>query len=207
MFGHFGALSQVSERRNCSGKVMIVRAIASPPPRRDSRKGRSVLHAGRRAVADMRGKRRSIMKRVVRSSSVPIAELPRPRIKSPPQWPGTAGAAASAGRSLIMISGVTKPLPRSRVRALGTCSSATAQAGGQFAPKCAAALDDQGLVDAGRFQSAFVRNARNIMAAVDTEATVAIERKGAGIRSLPLGRRCQAAAANVMQELLGNAQC
>ena len=62
------------------------------------------------------------MKRLVRSTRVPIAELRRPRIKSPSQWPGTARSAASAGRWLIMTSSVTNPLPRPRARALGTRS-------------------------------------------------------------------------------------
>ena len=66
-----------------------------------------------------RGRCSSIVKRVVRSTSVPIAELPRPRMRSPSQCPGTARSAASAGRWLIMISGETKPLPRLRTRALG----------------------------------------------------------------------------------------
>ena len=59
------------------------------------------------------------MKRVVRSTSVPIAELPAPTIRSPSQCPGTARSATSAGRSLIMISGETKPLLRLPARALG----------------------------------------------------------------------------------------
>ena len=67
----------------------------------------------------MRGRYSSRVKRVVRSTKVPIAELPRPRIRSPSQWPGTARSAASAGRWLIMISGEMKALPRPRVRALG----------------------------------------------------------------------------------------
>ena len=71
----------------------------------------------------MRGRCSSIVKRVVRSTSVPIAELSRPRIRSPSQWPGTARSAASAGRSLIMISGVTNFLPRPWVRARGTRSA------------------------------------------------------------------------------------
>ena len=64
----------------------------------------------------MGGRWSSIVKRVVRSTSVPIAELPSPRIRSPSQWPGTARSAASAGRSLIITSGVTKDLPRPRRR-------------------------------------------------------------------------------------------
>ena len=60
------------------------------------------------------------MNRVVRSTSVPIAELCSPRIRSPSQCPGTARSSASAGRWLIMISGLTNLLPRCLVRALGT---------------------------------------------------------------------------------------
>ena len=60
------------------------------------------------------------MNRVVRSTSVPIAELRSPRIRSPSQWPGTARSSASAGRSLIMISGVTNLRPRCLVRARWT---------------------------------------------------------------------------------------
>lgn len=43
------------------------------------------------------------MNRVVRSTSVPMAELPSPGMRCPSQWPGTARSVASAGRSLIMI--------------------------------------------------------------------------------------------------------
>ena len=63
------------------------------------------------------------MNRVVRSTSVPIAEPRSPRIKSPSQCPGTARSAASAGRSLMRTSGVTNDLPLPRVRARGTRSA------------------------------------------------------------------------------------
>jgi putative transposase len=46
-----------------------------------------------------------------------------PTIRSPSQCPGTARSAASAGRWLIRISGVTNFLPRPRVRARGTRSA------------------------------------------------------------------------------------
>ena len=49
----------------------------------------------------------SIVNRVVRSTSVPIAERFNPMIRSPSQWPGTARSSASAGRSEINTSGVT----------------------------------------------------------------------------------------------------
>ena len=71
----------------------------------------------------IRGRCSRIVNRVVRSTRVPIAELPSPRIKSPSQCPGTARSSASAGRSRIMISGLTNFWPRPRVRALGTRSA------------------------------------------------------------------------------------
>ena len=55
-----------------------------------------------------------MVNREVRSTSVPIAELLNPRIRSPSQCPGTARSSASAGRSLIMISGRTTSSARSR---------------------------------------------------------------------------------------------
>jgi len=58
--------------------------------------------------------------RVVRSTRVPIADPPKPMMRSPSQCPGTARSATAAGRWLIMISGAMKVLPRLRVRALGT---------------------------------------------------------------------------------------
>jgi hypothetical protein len=64
-----------------------------------------------------------MVKRVVRSTSVPMAELSRPRMRSPSQCPGTARSATSAGRSLSMISGVAKCLPVRAVRARGTRSA------------------------------------------------------------------------------------
>ena len=60
----------------------------------------------------MGGRCNNSVKRVVRSTSVPIAEVLTPKSRSPSQWPGTARSTASAGRSLIMMSGVTNALPR-----------------------------------------------------------------------------------------------
>ncbi len=121
VLSHFGSRSQVSERRNSSGRVMMVRAIASrtasaPCPESAG----PPLARGPSPCPANRGRCSSIVKRVVRSTSVPIAELSPPIIRSPSQCPGTARSATSAGRSLIMISGVTKLLPRLPVRALGT---------------------------------------------------------------------------------------
>jgi hypothetical protein len=46
---------------------------------------------------------------VVRSTRVPIADRLVPMIKSSSQCPGTARSATSAGRSMIITSGVTWP--------------------------------------------------------------------------------------------------
>ena len=73
------------------------------------------------------------MNRVVRSTSVPIAELPRPRMRSPSQCPGTARSSASAGRSLIRTSSVTKLLPAPRPGSRDPQRPAGAQARGQLA--------------------------------------------------------------------------
>ena len=56
-----------------------------------------VLGARAVTVARMRGRWSRIVNRVVRSTRVPMAELPNPTMRSPSQWPGTARSAASAG--------------------------------------------------------------------------------------------------------------
>jgi len=66
---------------------------------------------------------RSMLKRVVRSTSVPIAELPRPRMRSPSQWPGTALSPISAGRSPIIRASAMNALPRLRARSRGNLSA------------------------------------------------------------------------------------
>ncbi len=90
-----------------------------------------------------RGRCRSRVKRVVRSTSVPIAELPRPR--SPSQWPGTARSAASAGTLADPDGGIHKGL------ASPTGSSprlpSGAEAGRQLAAQGSTALNVQRLVD------------------------------------------------------------
>ena len=70
-----------------------------------------------------RGRWSNIVNRVVRSTNVPIAELPSPMIRSPSQCPGTARSSTSAGRALIRMSGPTNALPRPRRRARGTRSA------------------------------------------------------------------------------------
>ena len=88
------------------------------------------------------------MNRVVRSTNVPIAELPSPMIRSPSQCPGTARSSDSAGRALIMMSGPTNSLPRPRRRALGTRSvRPVRRRSRQLAAQCPPPLDVQRLVD------------------------------------------------------------
>ena len=116
--------SQVSDRRSCSGRVVIVRAMASrtasaPCP---ASAGPFLVRTPQPWPA-MRGRCSRIVNRVVRSTSVPMAELPKPKMRSPSQWPGTARSAASAGRWLSMTSGPTKALPSLRLRARGTRSA------------------------------------------------------------------------------------
>lgn len=59
--------------------------------------------------------------RLERSTSVPIADILLPRIRSPSQWPGTARSAASAGRSEIdtIPAKWPWPLPRARLHPPG----------------------------------------------------------------------------------------
>ena len=88
------------------------------------------------------------MNRVVRSTNVPIAELPSPMIRSPSQCPGTARSSASAGRSLIhdvgadkLLAATTAASPRHAQRPPG------AQACRQLAAQRPPPLDIQRLVD------------------------------------------------------------
>ena len=84
------------------------------------------------------------MNRVVRSTNVPIAELPSPMIRSPSQCPGTARSSASAGRSLgayKLFAATTAASPRHAQR------PSDAQAGRQLAAQGPPPLDVQRLVD------------------------------------------------------------
>ena len=98
--------------------VIASRTASAPCPAR----ARPFLTLSRPRSA-MRGRWSSIVNRVVRSTNVPIAERPRPMMRSPSQCPGTARSSASAGRALIMMSGPTNSLPRPRRRALGARSA------------------------------------------------------------------------------------
>jgi len=69
-------------------------------------------------------------------------------MKSPSQWRGTARSCASAGRSLIMICGSTKPLPRPRgARTRHPQRPSRAQPGRELAAQRATALHVERLVD------------------------------------------------------------
>ena len=63
------------------------------------------------------------MNRVLRSTSVPIAERCNPISRSPSQWPGTARSSTSAAVALINVSGVTCAQAFCRDRARGTRSA------------------------------------------------------------------------------------
>ena len=114
---------RVSERRNCSGSGRDRRGDRVPG-------GLGAVAGERRPVLDSRPTvvhRRQMQQHGEPGAALdqgkPIAELPSPRIRSPSQCPGTARSSVSAGRSLIRISSVTNPLPRARLRALGTRSA------------------------------------------------------------------------------------
>ena len=88
------------------------------------------------------------MKRVVRSTRVPIAELFRPMMRSPSQCPGTARSSASPGRSLIMTSGVTNFLPSSTGSSPRDSQGPTrSQAGDELTLECTPSLDVERLID------------------------------------------------------------
>src|SRR3982751_1502753 len=99
----------------------------------------------------MRGRWSSIVNRVVRSTSVPMAKLPNPTMRSPSQWPGTARSAASAGRWLIRISGAMQGdaglAPSAGARPRHPQRPPGAQAGGQLAAQRSPALHVKRLVD------------------------------------------------------------
>jgi hypothetical protein len=78
--------SHVSDRRSCSGRVVIVRVMASrtaaaPWPASAG----PFFTRPPSSWPGMRGKWSNIVNRVVRSTSVPIAELPNPTMRSPSQ--------------------------------------------------------------------------------------------------------------------------
>ncbi len=136
-----------NERRRCSGSPPSWAAIASrtasaPAPVT----GGPFLVRGP-SRPSVGGRCNSIVKRLVRSTSVPIAERSIPMIRSPSQCPGTARSAASAGRWLIITSLLMKPLPRWPNAGPGDAQRpAGAQARGQLAGQRATTLHEQRLV-------------------------------------------------------------
>ena len=130
--------SQVSDRRSCSGSVVIVAAIASrtasaPWPASAG----PFLTRGAVSSPSMRGRCSSIVNRVVRSTRVPIADLSSPMIRSPSQCPGTARSATSAGRALIITSSVMNPC-RAPSRGPAGPAGPARYAGTRSAPGCSA---------------------------------------------------------------------
>ena len=112
-------------------------------------KRRPVLHARDGAVAFHSGKMQQHCESawcVPPECRSPIC--PRTMIRSPSQCPGTARSAASADRSLIMISGVTNGFspPAATCPRHAQCPS-RATAGGQLTTECAAALYVERLID------------------------------------------------------------
>src|SRR3954464_9586591 len=103
------------------------------------------------------GRCSSIVKRLERSTSVPMAERSVPMIRSPSQCPGTARSAASGGGALIIPLGGAladhhlvgdKALPaRADSGPRDAQRPAGAQARGQLAGQRAATLHEQRLVD------------------------------------------------------------
>ena len=142
--------SQVSDRRSCSGSVVIVRGDRVAD-------GLGAVAGQRRAVLDSRLVAVAVHAGQVQQHREPGGALDQradrraaraPMIRSPSQWPGTARSSASAGRSLIITSAVTNPLPRCRVRARGTRSARPVRRQATSSRlQRAAALDVQRLVD------------------------------------------------------------
>ena len=63
----------------------------------------------------MRGSHNKIVNRVVRSTRVPITELPNPRIRSPSQWPGTwLGFEPGFTHREALPAGMNRSTPRPR---------------------------------------------------------------------------------------------
>lgn len=125
VLGQLTALIQVSDRRSCSGRVPIWAVIASrtacaPCPA----SGGPFLTYGVVPKTSIRGRCSSIVYLLVRSTSLPIADLSNPMIRSPSQWPGTARSCASAGRWEILTSSVTKLRPLRRVRGVARATPA-----------------------------------------------------------------------------------
>ena len=148
VLGHLDPLVQVKDRRSCSGRVLIVSAIAlrtAPAPAPVI--GGPVPTLGV-LCPSIGGRCNSIVNRLDRSTRVPIADRSVPRIRSPSQCPGTARSSTSAGRSLINSSSVTKlRLPRD-VRFPGSSQRPTGpQTSGQFAAQRSTALDIERLID------------------------------------------------------------
>ena len=139
--------SQVSDRRSCSGSVAIVEVIASRTASAPCPARAGLFLTRSRPCSAWRGRWSNIVNRVVRSTNVPIAELPSPMMRSPSQCPGTARSSTSGGRFLIRISGPTNALPRPRRRALGTRSACPVRRQAVSSRRSAPPLDVQGLVD------------------------------------------------------------
>ena len=121
--GHFAPWSQVSDRRSCAGRVVTAEAIASRTASAPGRRARGHSCTGDRCRGPPSGQVQLHREpgRALDQGADRRNVQPHDQVAS--QCPGTARSAASAGRWLIRISGVTNFLPRPRVRARGTRSA------------------------------------------------------------------------------------
>lgn len=89
-----------------------------------------------------------MVKRLVRSTSVPIADRPKPMIKSPSQCPGALRASISGGLLQIINSSLTWAHALAWHRARGTRKAPPgAQITDRLSLEGTSALNVQGLVD------------------------------------------------------------
>jgi hypothetical protein len=136
--------SQVSDRRNCPGRVVIEDAIAS-------RTASAPCPASGGPFLTLSSPWHSMgggVQQHREPGGAPIAELSSPRIRSPSQCPGTARSSASAGRSLIRILGVTNIFPPPASAGPRHAQRPTGpQARGHLPTQRAAALDVERLVE------------------------------------------------------------
>ena len=103
--------SQVAVLHSCTGSVVIdavsATFIAAAPYLSSAGPFFTYCFSPQPGI---RGRGTRSVKRLLRSTSVPIADLPVPMIRPPFQWLATARSSASAGCWLTTISDVTCPL-------------------------------------------------------------------------------------------------
>jgi len=138
--------SQFLERRNCSDSVVIAAVIASrtaSAPCPLSAGPCLILGPSRPSIG---GKCNNMVFRLVRSTSVPIVELPRPRIRSP-SVTGDGAIGGLGGLLTVITSLVTNFLPRPARVGSNPQRPAGPHARNELALQPAAVLHVQSLVD------------------------------------------------------------